>query len=61
MAVTPETVDSDVVTNINLEKFAFWTWNQASFFHENRTIGHTLWNLILQKWVSRDFSKNNLS
>jgi hypothetical protein len=32
MAVTPKTTDSDVVANVNLEKFPFLTWNRASFF-----------------------------
>jgi hypothetical protein len=53
MAATLEIADAYVVTN---ENFSFWTLNQ-----DYRTTGLTLGNLNWQKWVSRDFSKNNLS
>jgi hypothetical protein len=58
MAATPETADSDVMANVKYKKFAYWTWIQASFFHDYRTIGPTLGNLNWQKWVIRDFFLN---
>jgi hypothetical protein len=61
MAKTPGATDVDVVANVKPRELCLLDIESIRFFSWYRTTSLTLGNLNWQKWVPRDFSKNNLS